>query len=393
MQYSLDEIRFLLDTTNFSLSLSGRRDRAFYSFRQLCMYLHKLAKRVVMPSTLPQEDDLAKILDLDIVTAPALSVTVFLNRTKFGAKLDRACKLKAEVEQHEMKGEKPPVSELKEKVKEEIGRLAKSYVTHLFKETRSHFNFTTMIAQGLGSFDLEVLLKLPLALATKFYGHLFTSFRLRGYFTAEQESQAHEEYVSFVGELRVVFAEFDQPTLLVPDTVTFLLEQTTLRTRPLLLRSFKLACLCLDEPFRVLPPVKFGPINTDNQVSKLIDIVLPVQSYFSNVVGSLEAITSDSSISDFLEMESNFSRTVFSDTHDPWSGLDNFEKADIMSKLDPENKYQSRTSKANVSRSSEVQQSPVTMKYPKKNVRPTSLLSDAEISQSAKSLRRGSTKD
>ena len=115
----------LLDTTNFSLSLSGRRDRAFCSFRQLCMYLRKLAKRVVMPSELPQEDNLAKILDLDISKAPALSVTVFLNRTKFGTKLDRACKLKAEVEQPEMKGEKQPISELKEKAKEEFGRLAR----------------------------------------------------------------------------------------------------------------------------------------------------------------------------------------------------------------------------------------------------------------------------
>ena len=346
-----------------------------------------------MPSGLPQEDVLAKILDLDVVTAPALSVTVFLNRTKFGAKLDRACKLKAEVEQHEMKGEKQPISELKEKAKEEFGRLARSYVTHLFKETRSHFNFSTIIAQGLGSFDLEILLKLPLALATKSHSHLFTTFRLRGYFTAEQESQAHEEYVSFVDELRLNFAVFDQPTLLVPDTITFLLEQTTLRSRPLLLQSFKLACLCLDEPFRGMSPVKFGPINTDNQISKLIDIVPPVQSYFSNVVGSIEAVTSESSISKFLEMESNFGRTVLSDTYDPWSGLDNIGKADIMSKLDPEDKYQNRISKTNVSQSTEVQQSPATMKYPKKNVWPTRLLTDAEINQSAKSLRRGSNKN
>ena len=146
-----------LDTTKFSLSLSGRRDRAFYSFRQFCLHLRKLAKRVVKPSELPEEDDLAKILDLDVTTAPALSVTVFLNRTKFGAKLDRACKLKAEVEQHEMKGEKQPLSEVKEKAKEELGRPARSYVAHLFKETRSHFNFTTLIAQGFGSFDLEIL--------------------------------------------------------------------------------------------------------------------------------------------------------------------------------------------------------------------------------------------
>ena len=111
------------------------------------------------------------------------------------------------------------------------------------------------------------------------------------------------------------------------------------------------------------------------------------------MVGSLEAVTSESSISDFLEMESNFGRTVLSDTYDPWSGLDNFGKADIMSKLDPEDKYQNRVSKTNVSRSPEVQQPPATMKYPKKNVRPTRLLSDAEINRSAKSLRRGSNKD
>ena len=142
-----------------------------------------------------------------------------------------------------------------------------------------------------------------------------------------------------------------------------------------------------------MPPVKFGSINTDNQVSQLIDIVLPVQSYFSNVTGSIDAVTSESSISDFLEMETTFGRSVLSDTYDPWSGLDNFGKADIISKLDPEDKYQNKIAKATVSQSTGVQQSPSTMKYPKKNVRPTRLLSDAEVNQSAKSLRRGSTKN
>ena len=37
-----------------------------------------------MPSELPEEDDMAKILDVDVITAPALSVAVFLNLTKFG---------------------------------------------------------------------------------------------------------------------------------------------------------------------------------------------------------------------------------------------------------------------------------------------------------------------
>ena len=228
-----------------------------------------------MPAALPGEDKLAEILDLDVATAPALSVTVFHNRIKFGLKLDQACKLKAEQEQHEQKGEKTTIAELKDKVRNEFGRLARSYVTHLFRETRSHFNFTTNIAQGLGSFDLEIMLKFPLSLATKCYHSLFATFRLRGYFTIEQESLAHEEYVSFVDELRVRFAEFDQPTLLVPDTVDFLMEQTTLSTRPLLLQSLKWACLCLDEPFRPLPSVKFSSVNTEDPTSKLVDVYCP----------------------------------------------------------------------------------------------------------------------
>ena len=63
--------------------------------------------------------------------------------------------------------------------------------------------------------------------------------------------------MSFAQELRVDFADFDHPTLLVPNTIDFLMVQTTMPTRPLLLQSFKLAFLCLDEPFGLLPPVKF----------------------------------------------------------------------------------------------------------------------------------------
>ena len=160
----------------------------------------------------------------------------------------------------------------------------------------------------MGCFDLEILLKSPLALATKCFSKLFMSFRFRGYFVATEETQAQEEYLSYVDELRVKFPEFDQPTLLIPDTITFIMGQTSIQTRPLLLRCFKLACLCLDEPFRSLPTVKFGSVNTDNYASKLIDVILPVQSYFSSVPGSVEAVTSESSISEFLELESTFGR-------------------------------------------------------------------------------------
>ena len=114
-----------------------------------------------MPKSLPSEDDTDGILALDISVAPALCVTVFLNRLKIAPKLNLACRLKAEVEKHK-NGQKLTIEELTDTAKEDYGRLARSYATHLFKETRSHFDFTTLIAQGLGSFDLEMLLSCSL---------------------------------------------------------------------------------------------------------------------------------------------------------------------------------------------------------------------------------------
>ena len=84
--------------------------------------------------------------------------------------------------------------------------------------------------------------------------------------------------------------------------------QTTLPTLPLLLRCFNLACFCLDEPFRPLPAVKFSSINTEDPASKQVNLVLPVQSYFSHVVNFIESATTDASISEFPELKTTIGR-------------------------------------------------------------------------------------
>ena len=236
---------------------------------------------------------------------------------------------------HEKQGEKLTLVELTNKARHEYGRLARSYVTYLLKETRSHFNFTTIIAQRLGSFDLETLLNSPFTLATRCFSKLFMSFRLRCYFSTTDETQAQEEYLSFVDELRVKFNEFDQPTLLIPDTIDFIMGQTTIHTRSILLRCFKFASLCLDEPFRSLPTVKFGSVKTDDHTSQLVDVVLPVQMYFNTVAGSVEAVTSDSPISEFLELETTFGRSALSDTYDPWLMWTNLDEQTFYPSLIP----------------------------------------------------------
>ena len=185
------------------------------------------------------------------------------------------------------------------KTKVDFRRLSGSYVTHLLKGTRSHFDFTTDIVQGLGSFDLEILLKLPVALASMCFSKLYMAFQFHGCLVCEQESQVLDEYMSFVDEIRISYTEFDQPTLLITDTIDFLRRQTTLISRLLLLRCFKLACLCLDEPFRPSRAINFSSVNSGDPSSKLVDIVLPVESFFHKFPGSIECVTSVSSIAEF----------------------------------------------------------------------------------------------
>ena len=84
------------------------------------------------------------------------------------------------------------------------------------------------------------------------FKQLFNTFLLRQYFNKEQESQCLEEYTSFVDELRQVYSDMAQPTLLITDTINVLMEQPSLLSRPLLFRLFTLSCLCPDQLFQEL---------------------------------------------------------------------------------------------------------------------------------------------
>ena len=82
-----------------------------------------------------------------------------------------------------------------------------------------------------------------------------------------------------------------------------------------------------------MPTVKFGSVRTDDPKSKLIDIILPVQSFFINVGHSIDILTAAPSISEFLAFEPTFGGSAFSDTYDPWEGLNYFNRSSILSAL------------------------------------------------------------
>ena len=198
----------------------------------------------------------------------------------------------------------------------------------------------------------------------------------------EQEIECQEEYASFVDDLRRRYPELRQPILFIRDTVAFLIEQATLLSRPLLLKLFRLACLCLDELFQTLPPVKFGSVDSDDPTSGFVDVVLPVQSYFQNVPYSVEAVSSDQSVAAFLQLEPTFVGNGTSDIYSPWDSVDFFGPAEILERLDPDGTCQRCRNldpsfkNSNVTKSAESKKSKVSKKM-------SHLLTRSEISQSA----------
>ena len=224
-------------------------------------------RRCSTPQDLPLEENWPEIINLDLSTTTALSVSNFLSRAKFGSKLDAACKIKTGHDKLEKCNSGLSIDALSSKNKEEFGRAARSYVTFLFNSFQELKGLTNDLVKGFGCFDSEILWLGPIAHATYCHAQLFTSFRLRGHFTTDQETASGEKFLSFLDDVRRTFSDLAQPTLLIPDTVKFLVELPTLHSCPLLYKLFRLACLCLDEPFPVLPSVKFGSVDSDNPTS------------------------------------------------------------------------------------------------------------------------------
>ena len=334
MDFLLCNVFLFLDTTSFVPTLVERRDHGFHIYRQLCLYLFKLGRRCIKPKSLPQESDLFGILSVFSSDARALAIPDSLARSKLDQRLNVACKLKAE---KDLSGKPRSRTNLPNVIKEnnnEFGRLGCSYVAYLFHAAQSNLQLTSDIVKGLGSFDLDMYCA-PLGQAFYCFKQLFRCFQLRNYFQPDDESLCTEEYLSILDELRKEMPELRQPRVIITDAVSFISRHDALQSRPHLLRIFRISCLCLDESYTGMPIVKFGPVSTDDPKSKLIDTILPVQSFFINVGRGIDALTTSSSASDFLALESTFKDTAFSDTYNPWAGLDHFSGTDILSALKP----------------------------------------------------------
>ena len=91
----------------------------------------------------------------------------------------------------------------------------------------------------------------------------------------------------------------------------------------------------MDEPFQNLPAVKYGSVDSEDPTSSLVDVILPIQSYFRKVPHGIGAMTSDKSIGAFLQLEPNFGGSGLSDVYCPWESVDFFGRAKFLEQIDP----------------------------------------------------------
>ena len=375
--------RLVRDYVNsFVVNLKQRRDRGFHVFRELCQFLFKLGRRCIRSPNLPSESDYRKILNLSIPDVKALSTADFLSRSKLDDRIGPACKSKAESEKGKKKNEGPTLDTIIANCKEEFGRNAMSYVIFLFKGTQGLSRFTSDIVRGLGS---------PSTLENAIYcfKQLFTSFRLRGVFQADEESIFIEECLSFLDIIRSSHPDIQQPKLLIADAIHFVCSQESLVSRPHLRRIFRPSCLCLDEPRMSFTPVKFGSHRTDDPLSIMFDVIAPIQSFLGYVGHGLDVLTSDASVSRFLPLEQSFGNSGLSDLYSPWDSVDHFGKTQIRENLESKEAGSQSGPQGN----SAAEETPM-QSFPdsKPGKRHSHSLSEEELTESASRLVAGSSK-
>ena len=312
--------------------MGRRRDSGFFTFGQICRFIHRLASRCAHPTSFPVLSDWFGLLAFDANKLVLLPVNDFLKRLKLRTNLETACSTKAERDCVQKSGS-PEVISATERIKGEFAFNARGFILSLLQAVQNHISFSSDITKGLASFDGQVLFCLAQEQASRCFADLYDSFRLRKWVPDDCLSLYRDEYLAFLDHLRVTHSDLRKDPSSLLDLVDFLSPNVALRSRPHLLYLFELACLCLTENSSPLEPVKFCGEDTSDYRCRYVEVLQPVQSYLSRVPDGVSTCTNDSALSDFTSLLQN-PPDFSSASYDPWGEFDLFGRKIIYKCLD-----------------------------------------------------------
>ena len=286
-----------------------------------CKYIRRLCSRSILSTSIPSEDEWSEIYGLDLAAAPLLSSRAFLKRLGIEARVSAAAKIKAEYEVCD-RSDKAGIARATEQIIDNFAVSGRNYVGFLMSSVKTHSTLKTELMKGLASFDPTVLFVLPTNVGLYHFTALYGIFRRGKWVKPEDEQLCIEEYLSFVDNLRIKYAELVKSPQLLFDVVDFLIGLPSLRERPLLDYVFRLSCLCLTGGNAELPVVVLGTKTSEDLSCRVSEAVFPVQSYLLNVPESTSVCTSQEAIGRYLSSLEDMDINTFSTTYDPWGSVD-----------------------------------------------------------------------
>ena len=182
------------------------RDQGFFLCGQICDILHRLLRKNVSRSCLPDEWDWDALRSFDFAVGELLSIPEFMQKSEFRAKALKVAMLNIDVERERGK-------------KEESAAVAKTvmgvsfnhfidqgrqYLTYVAKELLRHHTFKSDLNIGLPCFEYAVLFKLPKTVAVDCYQHVFKSFSSPGCVPLELRNVHTDVFVEFADDVRLV---------------------------------------------------------------------------------------------------------------------------------------------------------------------------------------------
>ena len=253
----------------------------------------------------------------------------FLVRLKMTNKVTAASNLKAAGLHFNKKSSKAVIDKTSDSAKSHFITSAKKYIEHLLRGVLQHTGLSSDIIKGLAAFDPYIMMKRPTEVALRHFGILYSTFQLRSWVTGPNEAACRDKYLALLDYLRTYHYSYPSLTDDSGDLIEFLMALDFLQTHEHLYYLFKLSCLCLTSVSPRYPAVVMGKVDSQGLQSRIADVVLPCQSYLSDVSVSLALCCTDVSLEKLSLLSSSIGQSGLSSDYDPWTYVDNFGRSSI----------------------------------------------------------------
>ena len=189
----------------FKRSIVPKRDQRFFLCGQMCGFLHRLLRRIVSRSCLPDEWHSDALRSFDFAVGGLFSIPEFMQKTEFRAKVLKVAGSKIDIERE--RGKKAKTDTVAKTVMRESFNPFIDQGRQYLKELLRHLTFKSDLVIGLACFCYALLFKLPKTAAVDCYQHVFQSFSSRGRVARELRNVHIDDYVEFVNGVRHVYLD------------------------------------------------------------------------------------------------------------------------------------------------------------------------------------------